>query len=330
MAFDLLNIEPHKVSKDLSGYITYIYGAPKTGKTTLATQMGDSLLIALERGYNALPGVRAVDVTTWSEMKQVYRELKKPEVKAMYKAIIIDTVDQAADLCTKYVCAQKGIESLGDLGYGKGWTAFKEEFNDMFKSLTQLGYAVFFIGHQKEEKVSVPGPNGESIEKVHIRPALTNSTRMVIEGMADIIGYTHQPGSKEKMSIMTLRSFDDSIICGSRFKYMPAEIPTSYENLVKAVSEAIEKEAKENNGEFLTEERMKDLSVKKDYDYDGMMSDIMNMITKLMETDESNSLKITSIIESYLGKNRKVSDCTPEQCEQLELIQIDLKDLLNR
>ena len=28
--------KPHKVSKDLSGYITYIYGAPKTGKTTLA------------------------------------------------------------------------------------------------------------------------------------------------------------------------------------------------------------------------------------------------------------------------------------------------------
>lgn len=30
MAINLLNIEPHKVSKDLSGYITYIYGAPKT------------------------------------------------------------------------------------------------------------------------------------------------------------------------------------------------------------------------------------------------------------------------------------------------------------
>jgi hypothetical protein len=33
---DLTQIEPHKVSRDLSGYITFIYGAPKTGKTTLA------------------------------------------------------------------------------------------------------------------------------------------------------------------------------------------------------------------------------------------------------------------------------------------------------
>ena len=28
MAFDLLNIEPHKISRDLSGYVTSIYGAP--------------------------------------------------------------------------------------------------------------------------------------------------------------------------------------------------------------------------------------------------------------------------------------------------------------
>ena len=53
MAINLLDIKPHCVSRDLSGYITYIYGAPKTGKTTLATQMGKSLLIAFERGYNA-------------------------------------------------------------------------------------------------------------------------------------------------------------------------------------------------------------------------------------------------------------------------------------
>ena len=36
MAINLLALEPHKVSRDLSGYITYIYGPPKSGKTTLS------------------------------------------------------------------------------------------------------------------------------------------------------------------------------------------------------------------------------------------------------------------------------------------------------
>jgi predicted AAA+ superfamily ATPase len=37
MAINLLNLKPHKVSRDLSGYITFIYGPPKVGKTTLET-----------------------------------------------------------------------------------------------------------------------------------------------------------------------------------------------------------------------------------------------------------------------------------------------------
>ena len=50
MAIDLTKVQPNKVSRDLSGYITYIYGAPKVGKTTLASQMDRALLIAAEPG----------------------------------------------------------------------------------------------------------------------------------------------------------------------------------------------------------------------------------------------------------------------------------------
>ena len=119
MAIDLLAIQPHKVSRDLSGYITFIYGAYKTGKTTLATQMGKSLLLAFERGYNALPGVMAQPVTSWTEMKQIHRELKKPEVKAFYNAVVVDGIEIAAEFCKKYICNQNDIEELGDLGYGE-------------------------------------------------------------------------------------------------------------------------------------------------------------------------------------------------------------------
>ena len=62
----------------------------------------------------------------------------------------------------------------------KGWTAFKEEFNDLFRGLTQLGYAVVFIGHDKEATAI----DGDGHEYKYIRPALSNSTRQVIEGMA--------------------------------------------------------------------------------------------------------------------------------------------------
>lgn len=319
MAIDLLSLKPHKVSRDLSGYITYIYGAPKCGKTTLATQMEGSLLLAFEPGYHALPGVIAQDITTWSEMKQVYRELKKPEVQATFKAIIVDTIDIAADRCKKYICNQNSIEELGDLGYGKGWTKFKEEFNDVFRGLTQLGYAVFFIGHDKPE--TIDNPDGTKTQK--IKPTLSNSTKTVIAGMADIYGYAHQKAAGE-MSVLTLRDPSGMIECGCRFKYIPQEITMSYDNLVKALNDAIDKEANETNNMFVTDERVVAPEITT-YNYDALMAEFQDLVGQLMSKGTTNGPKITAIVEKYLGKGKKVSDTTPDQAEFVDLIVNDIK-----
>ena len=319
MAIDLLALQPHKVSRDLSGYITYIYGAPKCGKTTLAVQMEKALLVAFEPGYHALPGVMAQDVTSWAEMKQLYRQLKDPRVQEMYRCVIIDTIDIAADRCKKYICNQNGIEDLGDLGYGKGWTKFKEEFNEVFRGLTQLGYAVFFIGHDKPE--SIDNPDGTKTLK--IRPALSNSTKTVIAGMADIYGYAHQKAAGE-MSVLTLRDASGTIECGCRFKYMPTEIVMNYKNLVNALNEAIDKEAAETDGQFVTSERIVAPSAVT-YDYDALMAEFQDLVGQLMSKGTTNGPKITAIVEKYLGKGKKVGDTTPEQAEFVSLIVADIK-----
>ena len=317
MAINLLNIEPHKVSTDLTGYITYIYGAPKTGKTTLATQMPGAILLAFQKGYNALPGVMAQDITSWGEMKQVYRELKKSEVKAAYQSIIVDTIDIAADMCQKYICDQNSITTLGELGFGKGWTFFKNEFSQVFRGLTQLGYAVVFIGHDRE----VMDDAGNRT----IRPALSNSTKTVIAGMADIIGYAHQ--SKDyPQSVLTVRCSDDSIECGGRFKYIKNEFPMSYDNLVQELRTAIEKEAAEHDNKFITNEKQETI-VKEEYDFNTLMKEFQGLVQALMDEDPENGAKITATVEHYLGKGKKASEITPYQAEFLALINEDLKNL---
>lgn len=322
MAIDLTKIQPHKVSKDLSGYITFIYGKPKTGKTTLATQMPNSLLLAFEQGYNCLPGVMAADITSWAEMKQVYRDLKRPEVKAMYNAIIVDTIDEAAKYCEKYICNQNQIESLGDLGYGKGWSKFKDEFNEVFRGLTRLGYAVFFIGHEKEQTVTRP----DGTEVVAVRPNLSQSTRTIITGMADVYGYAHQK-SAGQMSVLTLRSGNDLIDCGGRFKYIESEIPMNYDSLINAIHEAIDKEAADNGGKFVTDEKMVVAPEAPTYDYEALMAEFQNLAGDMMNKNPGFfGPRITQIIDKYLGKGKKISDATPEQAEFVSLIVGEIKD----
>lgn len=281
--------------------------------------MEKPLLLAFEPGYHALPGVMAQDITSWAEMKQVYRELKKPEVQQAFRAIIIDTIDIAADRCKKYICNQNGIEDLGDLGYGKGWTKFKDEFNEVFRGLTQLGYAVFFIGHDKPEIID--NPDGTKTQK--IRPTLSNSTKTVIAGMADIYGYAHQKTAGE-MSVLTLRDPSGIIECGCRFKYMPHEIVMNYKNLVDALNSAIDKESAENGNQFVTDERIV-APTAVTYDYDALINEFQNIVGKLMSTGTTNAPKITAIVEKYLGKGKKVNDTTPEQAEFIHLIISDLK-----
>lgn len=325
MAINLLNIQPHKISRDLSGYITYIYGAPKTGKTTLGSQMPGALILAFERGYNALAGVIAQDITSWTELRQVYRELKKPEVQEVYKSIIVDTVDIAAALCEKYICNQLEIDALGDLGYGKGWTAFKKEFEEIFRGLTQLGYAVCFISHDKESQEVI---NGE--ERTIVRPSLSNAPRNIIENMADIYGYAKSFMIDGKSQVkLLLRSLDNTISCGCRFKYIEPVIDFNYKSLAEALNEAIDKESQATDGKYVTDEKNM-ANISKTYDYDALMEEFNTLVTELMGKDEMYyAPRIKQIIEQYLGKGKKITNATLDQAEFIflinEAIKTDLK-----
>ena len=325
MAIDLLNIQPHKVSRDLSGYITFVYGPPKCGKTTFGVKMPGALLLAFERGYNALPGVIAQDITTWGEMKQVVRELKKPEVKAVYKSLIIDTADIAADCCQKYICNQLGIENIGDGGWStNGWAKYKKEFEDTFRTLTQLGYAVVFISHAKEK--TIKPQNGQEYQE--IGSSMQTSALAIIENMSDIIGYAHTKVDQNGDSrvVLTLRSPDGSVRCGGRFKYIANEIDFSYDALTKALNDAIDKEAAETNNQFVTTERAA-APILKEYDYDALMAEFQTLVGQLMERNSAgNGPKVTQIIERYLGKGKKISETTRDQAEFIYLIVNEIKE----
>jgi hypothetical protein len=328
MAINLLNIQPHKVSRDLSGYITFLYGPPKCGKTTFGSRMPGHLILAFERGYNALPGAMIQDVTTWGEMKQIVRELKKPEVKAVYQSIIIDTADLAADACQKYICNQLGIDNIGDGGWTtNGWAKYKKEFEDVFRSLTQMGYAVVFLSHVKEKTIKSESGN----EYTQIGSSMQSSALAIIENMSDIIGYAHTKTMRDGSNqvVLTLRTGDNSVRCGSRFAYIDSEVPFSYESLTDALNRAIDREAAEHNNQFVTNDRM-EVPVIKEYNYDDLMSEFQSIVGQLMQKNATtNGPKITRIVDKYLGKGKKVSDATVEQAELIYLVVEEIKEEFN-
>lgn len=324
MAINLLAIQPHKVSRDLSGYITYIFGEAKVGKTTLCSQFPGALILAFERGYNALPGVMVQDITRWGEFKEVIRELKKPEVKAQFQTIVVDTIDVAGSLCEKYICNQLGIDNVGDGGWAtNGWSKYKKELEECFRTITQLGYALVCISHNQDREFT----RKDGTKYNQIIPTAQKSLNKIIKDMADLYLYaTIDETTKQRK--LVIRSLDGTVDCGSRFKYMANEIPLDYNELIKALNEAIDKEAKENDNKFVTDEKIKPLIEGEVFNYDELMKEFTSLVEKLMAANQSNAMKITAIVDKYLGRGKKVSDATPAQAEFISLINQEIKDTL--
>ena len=166
---DILTIEPTVISRDLKGKYLLIYGKPKTGKTTMASRFPKNLLIAFEKGYNAIDGIKAVDINKWSEFRQVLRQLEKPEAQAMYDTITIDTTTIA----------------IRDIPWGQGWALTKKEFETCLRKITMLGYGLVLISHIETRKEKTADDSEIEI----LAPSMPKRCYEVVNQIVDIIGY---------------------------------------------------------------------------------------------------------------------------------------------
>jgi hypothetical protein len=329
---DLLSIKPNVVSRDLSGYVTFIYGAPKVGKTSLAVQCDNAILAAYETGYRAIPGVIAQDITSWKETKEFIRELRKPEIKSAFKTVIIDTVDIACACCEKYICAQAGVDKINEIPWGGGFRQLRTEVEDTFRTITQLGYSLFFISHDKDKTITREDGSTYNVKV----PTLTSTMTEIITGMSDIYGYAHQVTDADgnRVSMLTMRSTDGSADTGCRFRYIEPEIPFTYGAICKAINDAIDKEAEMGNANLITDQPI--VREAKEGPSFAELKEKFDVMVKTLRDNMPNeefgstwAPRIVEITNKYLGKGKKVADCTPQQVEQLELIVTELEDAVS-
>ena len=330
---DLLSIKPHQVSRDLRGYSVFFYGEPKSGKTTIATKFPRHLLLAFEKGYNAIPGAMAQPINTWNEFRKVLRQLKDPKVKEMYETIIIDTADIAYDLCEKYILANQGVDKVGDIPFGQGYNLIAKEFDECLRSIVQMDYGVVLISHAVD-KVFKDEQNNEYNQIV---PTLGNKPRNIVSRMCDIIGYSRSIENADGTTTTKLfMRGTPRYVAGSRFKYTPDVIDFTYQSLVDAICDAIDKQVEEDGIEYFTEERNNIHNiVVQELDFDETLKEFNDIVNDLLERypEEFPSYwqpRITEIVEKYLGKGMKVSQCSRGQVEALDLIVTELRDIAKK
>lgn len=306
MGIDLLDVKPNKISRDLRDYVWGIYGEPGIGKTTLAANFKDALIIAFEKGYLALPDIMAIDVTSWNDFKQVVRQLKDEKVKQKFKFIFVDTADIAWDECEKYICRREGVEKIGDIPWGGGYKETEKEFFNIFKTIINEGYGFGWISHSEFKSVKYEGY--EEYQKV--TTTLPKKAKKVLFGMSDVVIYGKMIRNEDG-EIEERRAFvnpSGKYEAKKRFKYMPENFEFSYEALVNAFNEAIQKEEQAGSQ---TKEKLEKPRYESNEEeiLDEIKKEIMSTAKQLKE----QGVEVRDINDVLQGDPRKLQDADKAQ-----------------
>lgn len=326
MAVDIFSIKPSVISRDLKGKYVLIYGKEKSGKTTAAASFPKALLCAFERGYNGLGGVMAQDINSWSDFKAVLRQLEKPEAKELYSTIVVDTVSIAWDQCEQFICRQNGVQKIGDIPWGGGYSAAKKEFENSLRKITMLGYGVVLIAHNASRIEK--NADGSEIEIIY--PDLPKRAAEICNGIVDIIGYigTEWEDGVAKRYLYTRET--PTLFAGSRFKYMKPKIPFGYDELVAAITEAIERSEKEDGVKVVDSAAL--TSTIEKLDFSEVRAKAAGLWQKLVgEGDNAKpevAAEILKKIEMTMGRRMKLSEFTEDQVELLQLVVDEMSDML--
>ena len=250
-------VKPNEVTADVLKYKQLIAGRPKSGKTSLFHgivnikyngDMSKGLLIAFEKGYQALNGIHAVDIEEWEEFEDLVEELVDEKDEVSYEALALDTIDILIQRATAFVIAKESIadkkryKALNDIPWGKGYALVESLVSDTVSKLEYAGYNLFFITHDKDKTITTR----EGLEYNKTLISASGRAGDYFRNTADMITFIEltkeiEKGKKVDKRYIYFRG-DADMEAGSRFEHLPVRVEYGAQNFVDAVEDAIKQE----------------------------------------------------------------------------------------
>jgi hypothetical protein len=263
----------------------------------------------------------AQPLDTWPDMLRVVKQLETPEGQEQFENIVIDTADLAYDAVESYVCNLHGVDNIGDIPYGQGYSQAAKELDKILQKLRKLGYGIILISHAQDRTIT----DEQGKEFNRITPTLANTPRKIVNRFVDIMGYAKmvrvpEEGEKTFLHMRATVRFE----AGSRFPYTPPQIEFNYNELVNAIVNAIEKQEEVESGS-VTDKKQEMPSIKPP-SWEEVMNKFKHVTDEAIKRDEENKKIIVSAIEEQLGVNRRVTDLNPNSANA-QIVELIIEDL---
>ena len=264
---NICDIQPNKVSSNLKSKIFWFHGEPGTWKTTVASKFPKAFIAGFEIGYQFIDGVRALPMNGWSDMKDLYRQLKMPQVKEMYDTIVFDTISNAASMCYKYALGQLGINDPSEAAWGQGWRKIKDEWK-IIQDIAKLGYCIVFISHAKETEVTDAKTKQTSVK---VKTDMEGWSSDSVWGLCDFVFYVRK--ELEENGVENVYAYCDlpNVDTKRRHPAFPPRILFSFDEIIAGLDKI--STATDVNVREVQEESL-----------DGIRNDVIGLVRSLSET----------------------------------------------
>ena len=138
-----------------------LYGPEGIGKSTFASRFPEAVFIDTEGSPRPLDVARLPRPSSWAMLLDDVKYIR--DTSGACKTLVLDTLDWAEALCTRYVCDTAQKKGVEDFGYGKGYVYVAEEFGRLLNLLDEVidrGINVLGTAHAKMRKFEQPEETG--------------------------------------------------------------------------------------------------------------------------------------------------------------------------
>lgn len=324
MIVDLTALEPNKVSKDLKDYSMMITAPTGYGKTPwLYEVFGDkALFLSFEKSSKGIAGIHSVDVPSYEVLNAYIMQLQRPEVRAKYDVVVLDTLFLFDQSIEQSITNSYGKELLSDcLQYNKAYKIVDKRCLEAIKKIQKMDYTMVYVCHPVEKKVKLA--DGSEITK--IEPKVSDRIKDLILPEIDVRLFCHFDSEGKKVIYTSGTPYFDARV---RVGDMDSVVPFDAEAFKKAFAEGIERRvAKENLVDKL---ESKNPVADNSRDFKVVMDEIVALGTEFAGmgmVDKANAIIFKELGLDNDGKQRTLSDCNESMISTLEVIIQNLKAL---
>lgn len=220
----------------------WIYGAPFSGKTTLADGAPTPLNLNTDGNVKSvtMPRLPIKDTMDGRQKKLAWEVFKDAiddlEAGSDFKTIVVDLLEDTYESCRLYMYKKLGIEHESDDTF-RAWDKVRTEYLSTLRRLVNLPYNIILISHEDTSK-DITKKSGDKVTA--IKPNINDKVANKVAGMVDIVIRAVKEDDNYLLSTKT----SSVVFGGGRLNNLKAvDIPNSWDSVEDMYASAYGKAA---------------------------------------------------------------------------------------